>query len=105
VKQAALRIAADHPAFDGHFPGRPILPGVSLLAEMIEIFLRDEDAARALGPTPRLGTVKFLQACGPGSELSVQWTLSATRLQFDATRVDANGTAAVAASGHFEVMR
>ena|SRR5215469_13464070 len=26
-----LAIAADHPAFPGHFPGKPILPGVVLL--------------------------------------------------------------------------
>ena len=29
--RATLRIAADHPALPGHFPGRPVVPGVVLL--------------------------------------------------------------------------
>jgi 3-hydroxymyristoyl/3-hydroxydecanoyl-(acyl carrier protein) dehydratase len=28
-------VPRDHPAFEGHFPGRPLLPGVALLAEAL----------------------------------------------------------------------
>ena len=35
----ALHIPTDHPAFAGHFPGQPLLPGVSLLAEVLEAVL------------------------------------------------------------------
>lgn len=57
----------DHPAFPGHFPGRPITPGVVLLDQAL-IFL-----GQALG-TPvsacRLGTAKFLSPVGPGEVLT-----------------------------------
>jgi 3-hydroxymyristoyl/3-hydroxydecanoyl-(acyl carrier protein) dehydratase len=33
--RAALSIPADHPAYAGHFPGQPILPGVVLLDEAV----------------------------------------------------------------------
>ena len=35
VASQRIEIGADHPAFDGHFPGRPILPGVALLAAVL----------------------------------------------------------------------
>ena len=34
-----FRIAADHPALPGHFPGHPIVPGVVLLDEVLALVL------------------------------------------------------------------
>ena len=62
----ALSLATDHPAFDGHFPGTPVLPGVVLLDEAIHAI------ERAGGGVPRcwrVSSVKFLRAVGPGEPL------------------------------------
>jgi 3-hydroxymyristoyl/3-hydroxydecanoyl-(acyl carrier protein) dehydratase len=63
-----LDIPADHPAFNGHFPGHPVLPGVVLLAEVIA------GIERCLGrPLDRIGlkVVKFHAPVGPGARLTV----------------------------------
>ena len=35
VHRATVRIPADHPALPGHFPGRPLVPGVVLLDRVV----------------------------------------------------------------------
>ena len=76
----ALPIAADHPAFDGHFPGAPVLPGVVLLDETIQAI------ERATGGAPRcwrVASVKFLRAVAPGETLMLeQETLASGTLRF-----------------------
>jgi 3-hydroxymyristoyl/3-hydroxydecanoyl-(acyl carrier protein) dehydratase len=96
-------IAHDHPAFDGHFPGQPILPGVALLAEVVEALLADREAAERIGGTPRLGAVKFNAPCLPGARLRIEWQRRPGRISFEALRLDADATETLAASGHFEV--
>lgn len=66
---AALPIAADHPAFDGHFPGAPVLPGVVLLDEAIHAI---ELAAGGEPRCWRVGSVKFLRAVAPGEALALE---------------------------------
>ena len=64
-----LEIAPDHPAFDGHFPGTPILPGAVLLDEA----LRFIEVDLALDLTRwQIATAKFLERVRPGDTLTVE---------------------------------
>ena len=66
--ESALRLAVDHPAYAGHFPGRPILPGVVLLAEVMH------EVARSSGREAdrwTLANAKFLQPVAPGTALTL----------------------------------
>jgi len=65
----ALTIAADHPAYAGHFPGQPLLPGVVLLDAALRQI--------ALGTaTPRsqwqIATAKFHSPVAPGTALLLE---------------------------------
>lgn len=92
-----ITIPCDHPAFAGHFPGQPLLPGVSLLAEVLEAVCADPALAERVGPAPRLGAAKFLAPVRPGARLSIAFTPGAAALRFEVRE----GARAVA-SGHFE---
>jgi 3-hydroxymyristoyl/3-hydroxydecanoyl-(acyl carrier protein) dehydratases len=98
-----LAIGADHPAFDGHFPGRPILPGVALLAAVLEAAAREPRLAACIGTAPRLAVVKFLAPVGPGAALSISFRLGASALDWqiddDSARAIASGRIARADRG------
>lgn len=80
-----IAVARDHPAFAGHFPGQPVLPGVVLLGEVLELLLREAPAA--LGPQPQVSAVKFLAPVRPGASLEIRWTApGAQRLRFEVWR-------------------
>lgn len=88
LRSLRVEVPADHPAFAGHFPGRPLLPGVALLSQVLEALLQDAQAAAHLGAAPTLNTVKFLAPVGPGAALEIRWTLPAVgaRLRFEVRR-------------------
>jgi 3-hydroxyacyl-[acyl-carrier-protein] dehydratase len=62
-----LTVPTQHPAFDGHFPGAPLLPGVVLLDEMLRAVA---DAGRGEGWS--IATAKFLQPVRPGETLTFE---------------------------------
>lgn len=70
-QRAALPVPADHPAYAGHFPGMPVLPGVVLLDEALH-------AIGACG-TDRAWTVtsfKFLSPVTPGESLEIEYEIA-----------------------------
>jgi 3-hydroxymyristoyl/3-hydroxydecanoyl-(acyl carrier protein) dehydratase len=61
TKVGSFAVAADHPCLPGHFPGRPVVPGVILL----------DEAMALLPPTSGLPQVKFLAVVTPGQTVEV----------------------------------
>ena len=64
--ETPLAVGARHPAFEGHFPGRPILPGVVLLAEAMAVL---ESLAARPPEGWTLASVKFPSPAAPGEPL------------------------------------
>jgi 3-hydroxymyristoyl/3-hydroxydecanoyl-(acyl carrier protein) dehydratase len=96
LQRLILRIDANHPALAGHFPGRPIVPGVVLLDEMLHAI------EQTLPPVARsrpwqIRAVKFHHVASPGEMLQLQFhMLTDGTLQFElrsARELVASGTA------------
>lgn len=62
-------VPADHPAFAGHFPGRPIVPGVVLLDRAILFAEALVGEAGQGGLAWQVGNAKFFSPVGPGEAL------------------------------------
>lgn len=74
-----LKIAADHAAFAGHFPGSPILPGAALLDEALYAMAH----SHALDLTQwQIATVKFLAPVRPGEVLGLEHSVRDTGIRF-----------------------
>jgi 3-hydroxymyristoyl/3-hydroxydecanoyl-(acyl carrier protein) dehydratase len=76
-----LAIAADHPAFAGHFPGQPIVPGVVLL----DLALHAIGEAIGADLSARgISAVKFLSPLRPGDPAVVSYEVNDSgALRFD----------------------
>jgi 3-hydroxymyristoyl/3-hydroxydecanoyl-(acyl carrier protein) dehydratase len=71
--ETSLRFAADHPAFAGHFPGRPIVPGVLLLDAAIHAIVQAHDNTAGGGTTCQVNSAKFLSPVAPEENLTLSW--------------------------------
>lgn len=84
----------EHPAFAGHFPGNPIVPGVLLLDAAVH-------ALNADAPV-RIDAAKFLDVVRPGEALALQATPGKSGARHfvlrHGARTVAGGTLAAAAS-------
>lgn len=61
-------IPPDHPCLPGHFPGRPVVPGVVLLDRVLDAL---EAEAGPLQAPLRLPQVKFAKPLLPGEQAEV----------------------------------
>ena len=102
-----LRIDANHPAFAGHFPGRPIVPGVVLLDQVliaIAPWLAALPGASSIPPHCEIVNTKFLSAVAPGELLQLQATRQAGEEE-ETIRFDLVGTTRKVASGIIKIHR
>lgn len=87
-----VTINADHPAFTGHFPDTPILPGVLLLDETLWALEQHDSLAATRW---RIGRAKFLKPVHPGETLLVEHE----RLSSGAVRFTISSTGRLVANG------
>ena len=86
-------VPLDHPAFAGHFPGTPILPGVVLLDTALQAIAA---ASGLVLDRCEISSVKFLSPANPGDALEIQHEIATSgTIRFDivaGTRKIASGS-------------
>ena len=94
-----LPIPADHPAYAGHFPGQPILPGVVLLDAALHALAPRQGITEKRYPA-QLKSAKFLSPVRPGEALTLHATASpAGGFRFEIRCTDSRGGERSVASG------
>lgn len=73
-----LEIASDHPAFAGHFPGQPIVPGVVLL-DLAQQAIQHASGEELVG----LQQAKFHSPVKPGEPLVLEYQSMETAIRFE----------------------
>ena len=81
-----FHVPADHPAFAGHFPGQPVLPGVALLSFVMRALQAQPELQARLGPSPQIAQVKFISPVLPGTDLQVQLQAQGSGVAFEVRR-------------------
>ena len=68
-KQIPLNITPDHPAFAGHFPDTPIVPGVVLLDEVLHAITSNTGLDETAW---QISSVKFLSPLTPNEAVVIE---------------------------------
>ncbi|TKR30363.1 beta-hydroxyacyl-ACP dehydratase [Luteimonas gilva] len=79
-----FRVPADHPSLPGHFPGRPVVPGVVLLDRVLEAIEAEGAPVGAL----RLPQAKFLRPLLPEETARIELQTQERRWRFRIFRGD-----------------
>ncbi len=96
LHSAIMRVSQHHPALPGHFPGRPIVPGVVLLDRVLQ------EAQHWLGQplaVTQLPQVKFTRPLLPEQDAWVHLQLHDHELRFRLIRVDSSAPPVAPACG------
>lgn len=67
-----LRIDPSHPSLAGHFPGNPIVPGVVILGEVLELIGKSLGESFVLSKMP---SVKFHSPLRPNESLQLNFDI------------------------------
>jgi len=95
MRYSVIEIPPHHRAYDGHFPGNPLLPGAVLLDEIL-FAIADEES---ISPERCvIGVAKFKHFAGPGAPLE----LGFERIQSGAFRFELRSAAALVVEGTVE---
>ncbi len=81
--EAHFDVTPEHPTLAGHFPGNPVLPGVSVLSWVMQALADRPDLAPTLGTSPGVANAKFLNAATPGSRLRVSLAAQGQGVAFE----------------------
>lgn len=79
---STFRIDHDHPGLPGHFPGRPLVPGVVVLDRVFDAIESTHGPLGAL----TLPQVKFMQSLLPGETATVELDGASPRWRFRVLR-------------------
>jgi hypothetical protein len=90
--ETSLTFAAGHPAFAGHFPGKPMVPGVLLLDAALHAVAQ---ARQTPGEGCQIVSAKFLSPVLPGETLAISYSSTAQ----GATRFEITGSGRPVANG------
>jgi len=87
--RAVVRLHPEHPIFEGHFPGRPVVPGACLLQLVEELIIRGtgED-----GRLNRADHIKFVSMIDPHINATLTMTLRWQETTAGELRVEAEGS-------------
>jgi len=77
-----LSVPGDLACFDGHFPGRPVLPGVAQI-DWSARYARERLGVR--GEFSAAENLKFFSMVAPGARLTLKLRLEDSRLRFEFT--------------------
>jgi 3-hydroxymyristoyl/3-hydroxydecanoyl-(acyl carrier protein) dehydratase len=78
VDRIELAVPSEHPAFAGHFPGHPVLPGAVLLAMVVEALAGRAGWPDRPGSALAVPQLKFLAPVAPAARLTLEWHGAAT---------------------------
>lgn len=81
--RVGAKVPADHPCLAGHFPGRPVVPGVLVLDLVMQAV---QDWRGPQWQLRRIVAAKFVAPLLPGQPFDIHLALTGTRVDFRCER-------------------